>query len=102
MTPGKLDKVEVNEKPRDARQCGIATVLTELCFLDPDIHRKPERRIYRSAYDILEEHGVETHCKKAVALSMHADPMIGAYTYFFCSVEIGLQQINCQLAICRL
>ena len=89
-TPGRVVKIKVI---KDARRCGIATVLTELCFLDPDIHRKPERRIYRSAYDILEEHGVETHCKKAVALSMHADPMIGAYTYFSAALRSGYNKL---------
>ena len=88
--PGRVVKIEVI---KDARRCGIATVLTELCFLDPDIYRKPERRIYRSAYDILEEHGVETHCKKAVALSMHADPMIGAYTYFSAALRSGYNKL---------
>ena len=89
-TPGKLDKVEVNDKPRDARQCGIATVLTELCFLDPDIYQKRERN---EAFNILEAHAVEANCKQAVSLAMTADPMIGAYAYFSAASRTGYNKL---------
>ena len=93
--PGEVDKIEVAEKnkvqPRDARQCGIATVLTELCLLDPDIYEKGEKN---RAYRLLRNHDVTTmSCGQAVSLQMGADPKSGAYAYFSAASRTGYNKL---------
>ena len=87
---GKLERVEVNDSPRNARRCGIASVLTELCFLDPDVYQEGDKSI---AYKKLKEHGVETKCNKAVSLRMEANPKTGAYTYFSAATRLGYNKL---------
>ena len=78
-------------QPRDARQCGIATVLTELCLLDPDIYEKGEKN---RAYRLLRNHDVTTmSCGQAVSLQMGADPKSGAYAYFSAASRTGYNKL---------
>ena len=93
--PGEVDKIQVAEKnkvqPRDARQCGIATVLTELCLLDPDIYEKGEKN---RAYRLLHSHDVTTmSCGQAVSLQMGSDPKSGAYAYFSAASRTGYNKL---------
>ena len=93
--PGEVDQVEVAEKndvqPRDARQCGIATVLTELCLLDPDIYEEGENN---RAYRLLRSHDVTTmRCGQAVSLQMGSDPKSGAYAYFSAASRTGYNKL---------
>ena len=93
--PGEVDKIQVAEKnkvqPRDARQCGIGTVLTELCLLDPDIYEKGEKN---RAYRLLRSHDVTTmRCGQAVSLQMGSDPKSGAYAYFSAASRTGYNKL---------
>ena len=93
--PGEVDQIQVAEKnkvqPRDARQCGIATVLTELCLLDPDIYERGENN---RAYRLLRSHDVTTmSCGQAVSLQMGSDPKSGAYAYFSAASRTGYNKL---------
>ena len=89
--PGEVSQIQVADAPRDARQCGIATVLTELCLLDPDIYEKGEEN---RAYRLLRNHDVTTmSCGQAVSLQMASDPKSGAYAYFSAASRIGYNKL---------
>ena len=89
--PGEVSQIQIADAPRDARQCGIATVLTELCFLDPDIYEKGEEN---RAYRLLRNHDVTTmSCGQAVSLQMASDPKTGAYAYFSAASRTGYNKL---------
>ena len=89
--PGEVSQIQVADAPRDARQCGIATVLTELCLLDPDIYEKGEEN---RAYRLLRNHDVTTmSCGQAVSLQMASDPKKGAYAYFSAASRTGYNKL---------
>ena len=92
--PGWVDEVYVD--PR-ARECGLATVLTELCMIDPDINQNTDRNI---AYNKIggslrtndEVKSVENHlrssCSSLIGLEMTSFPFSGAYAYFSAAVRM--------------
>ena len=87
---GNIDDITVKSKPRDARQCGIATVLTELCLLDPDVYREGKSS---DAYNVLRSNGIDTKCEQAVAMDMVAEPLSGAYAYFSAASRTGYNKL---------
>ena len=87
---GNIDDITVKSKPRDARQCGIATVLTELCLLDPDVYQDGKSS---DAYNVLRSNGIDTKCEQAVAMDMVAEPLSGAYAYFSAASRIGYNKL---------
>ena len=88
---GHIDLVKVSSKRNhDARQCGIATVLTELCLLDPDIHQRGEGN---SAYKMLQKYQTETNCIQMVELQMSARPLSGAHAYFSAAINTGFNKL---------
>ena len=88
---GHIDFVKVSSKRNhDARQCGIATVLTELCLLDPDIHERGEGN---SAYKMLQKYQTETNCIQMVGLQMSARPLSGAHAYFSAAINTGFNKL---------
>ena len=88
---GNIDFVKVSSKRNhDARQCGIATVLTELCLLDPDIHERGERN---AAYKTLRKYQMETNCIQMVELQMSARPLSGAHAYFSAAINTGFNKL---------
>ena len=87
------------ERSVDARRCGIGTVLTELCLIDPDVNiPKPGNM----ALDILstnrnaanEFEMVKNKCQKLVGLMMAAEvkdsefPHAGGRTYFTAAINM--------------
>ena len=87
---GRIDLVNVNKRNPDARQCGIATVLTELCLLDPEIHERGERN---AAYKLLQKTQLEVNCIQMVGLQMIAKPLTGAHTYFSAAINTGFNKL---------
>ena len=101
---GYVDRVDVNKKdkitPKNARQCGIATVLSMLCFIDPEIHAMGEDNAgyialglsesneYRETADLFRK-----KCKKIVSLQMAANPKDGAYEYFSAATNTGFTKL---------
>lgn len=95
---GWIKKIEINLKPINARSCGISTVLTQLCMVDPDIiamgeanqalqklqSYEPERKIFIDK------------CKDVVGLTMAANPKTGAYAYFSAAIETGFTKMQIQ------
>ena len=85
---GYIDYVRVNcgtENPRqiNARDCGISTVLSSLCMVDPQLNilsRSTIDRKFRGNYRLAK--AIKKGCRKFVGLLMQADPRTGAYAYF--------------------
>ena len=106
--PGWINYVWVNDgdpddgrplqmgKPVDARRCGISTLLTSLCLMDPTIYQ-PNNRDNQAIRYIKENdeqtknnrmNDVETHCRNAfVALHMTSNPKAGAYGYLKAAIK---------------
>ena len=97
---GYIKYVQVFERPNgkddgfNGRQCGIATVLTELCLIDPMINKK-ENGNY--AYDKLKNEpqisNLVKDCNEMVGLTMAADPMSGAFAYFKAAIKWGYNKL---------
>ena len=69
----------------DARRCGIASLLTRLCFMDPKLiglgHSNRALREITSYGNVLQD--VRTHFQNAfIGLQMSADPKDAAFGYF--------------------
>ena len=88
---GHIDLVNVGTTiNQDARMCGIATVLTELCLLDPEIHERGERN---AAYKMLQRNQLELNCIQMVSLQMIAKPLTGANAYFSAAINTGFNKL---------
>ena len=88
---GHIDLIKVSKKRNhNARRCGIATVLTELCLLDPEVYELGEGN---SAYRVLQKHQRESNCKQVVGMQMGANPLKGAHAYFTAAINTGFQKL---------
>ena len=84
--------MDINDGSYDtlnARGCGISTVLSELCFIDPDINYiyHPKTRKLNWSLRLLKKFpdqakDLEENCKTLMTLRMAANPKTGAYAYF--------------------
>ena len=74
----------------NAQNCGIGTVLTELCLIDPELNI---RRHGNEARDLLNGYNefdmIERYCDKLMGLSMEVDDMPTAHTYFTAAINMG-------------
>ena len=81
----------------DPRRCGVGTLLSELCFIDPHVNRgkvegnkaRGELQKYRNAFDMSEQ-----HCAKLVGLQMQAKFLdatgkAGGRVYFTAAMNMG-------------
>ena len=103
---GYIESIHTNDKPLDARKCGIATVLTQLCLMDPKINRKGSGNMGERQLQILEDKGelelripetlpesVLEDCKEIVSLRMSARPMEGAFAYFSAAKNLDFEKL---------
>ena len=94
-TNGWIDKVRVkSEQNLDARNCGIGTVFTTLCMIDPALHLLPNFRIDSEFND--DFHTAKTikkGCRRFMGLLMAADPLTGAYGYFNAALKNGYNKL---------
>ena len=84
--------MDINDGSYDtlnSRGCGISTVLSELCFIDPDINYiyHPKTRKLNWSLRLLkkfpdQQKDLEENCKTLMTLRMAANPKTGAYAYF--------------------
>ena len=97
-TKGWVKKIEVNAQPINARECGISTVLTQLCMVDPEIGDIGEGN---EVLDLLKSYKAEksaflTTCLYTVGLKMAANPKTGAYAYFSAALKTGYTKMQVQ------
>ena len=77
------------------RRCGIGTVLTELCLIDPEVNVRGEGNL---ALDNLNAYSsmvnmVQTHCHKLVGLRMAADPRAAGVMYLTAAIAMGYEYL---------
>ena len=105
-SPGWIEMVEIHddEGALNARKCGISTVLTELCFIDPEINYlyHPRTNKESNAVKKLKEYPdefkqVQENCKKLVGMRMAATPKEGAYAYFSAAERWNYGQLLVQI-----
>ena len=94
---GWIDDLEVFEQSlnpggptQNPQRCGIGTVLTELCLIDPDINVRRRGNIAReilSGYPA-EFSMVERDCQRLVGLWMAVDLEAAAYVYFTAAINM--------------
>ena len=80
-----------------ARNCGLATVLTELCMIDKEIPQITDKnKAFSKMYEenrgndeirATEGH-LRTFCMNLVGLEMEAQPYTGAYAYFSAAIRL--------------
>ena len=112
-SPGWVEKVWVNsgkeedEEDTDvrinARRCGIASVLSELCFRDPDIVQVVDSN---KVFEKLKEAEVEDieiktrklreKCNSLIGTEMSADPKDAAFGYFNAAIRANYLQMVVQ------
>ena len=79
---GWIVDVHVNEKPINARNCGISTVFTTLCMIDPELSKVTDSRLQKEITNVKVVETIKKGCSNFVGLRMRADPLTGAYAYF--------------------
>ena len=73
----------------DPTRCGIGTVLTELCLIDPDINSRREgNQAFQNLSPFIEFPLIIYHCHQLVGLQMAAFPPGGAHTYFNAAINM--------------
>ena len=77
------------------RGCGIGGVLTELCFIDPDISRlnSGTRAMPLLKEDVHTQQLVKDNCIKLLGMTMFADPLAGALTYFSAAIRLDYRNL---------
>ena len=103
---GWIDEVDVFEESlepnipgarnaENSRNCGIATVLTELCLIDPFLNRLGNlNKAERYLRNFVEQHELVTRtCEKLVGLAMTAWPVTGAQTYFSAGIRMKYEKL---------
>lgn len=82
----------LNLNPTESpKRCGIGTVLTELCLIDPGINVRRQGNLARhilSGFPV-EFPRVERDCPTLVGLGCATDTMAGAHTYFTAGINMG-------------
>ena len=106
-TPGWIDDVRVHSMPTNARDCGISTVLTELCLLEPEIyvlHQPPDNRPSKSIQYLLQQgyahelFDIENSCNYLIGMWMKAEPMSGAFAYLGAANRMGYRRLYLETA----
>jgi hypothetical protein len=97
---GWIKKVEINASPINARGCGISTILSQLCMVDPDINDMGEgnealKILASNLFSAERKIFVET-CKELIGLTMAANPKTGAYAYFSAAIATGFSKMMIQ------
>ena len=100
-TPGWVEQVFVNDEIMgglDARNCGISTVLTELCFIDPGLNKVRRYITANKAVAFLEKYpdqltDVKRYCSQIMGMEMSARPLEGAYAYFSAALRTGYRRM---------
>ena len=77
------------------RGCGIGVVLTELCFIDPDINNvnSGNRAMPKLQKDVQTQQLVKDNCIKLIGMTMFADPVAGALTYFSAAIRLDYRKL---------
>ena len=90
--PGWIDLVRIDNL---ARGCGISTVLSELCMIDPQIYSiDNENEAIENVENSEGEqanfiaHHLRNRCSHLIGLVMVADPLTGAYAYFSGAIRL--------------
>ena len=96
-SPGWINSVDVEPF---ARGCGISTILTELCMIDPDINRldQAENSIPNKALSMLINYPVDAsyvkhYCKKFIGMIMVAKQASGPHAYFNAALRQGYDRM---------
>ena len=77
------------------RGCGIGVVLTELCFIDPDMNKlnSGNRAMPLLKEDVHTQQLVKDNCIKLIGMTMFADPLAGALTYFSAAIRLDYRKL---------
>ena len=100
--PGWIDYVWVNSA---ARKCGISTVLTEICFMDPELNAINNNNFAIKEINTFEKNievqrvmkYIQDNCMTLIGLEMKADPLAGAFAYFSAAIQLKYTKIIIQL-----
>ena len=96
-THGWIDNLDVFDRSlnpggatESPKRCGIGTVLTELCLIDPDINSGKEGNLAREILSEFPEFAdrVKRNCHFMVGLGMAAQPYEGANVYFNAAINM--------------
>ena len=84
-------QASIGPQPLNSRDCGIGTVLSELCLIDPDLNNmgnqnRAQRRL--SDYAHMQEL-VTGSCVRLIGLTMATNPPSGANVYFSAAIRMG-------------
>ena len=96
-SPGWIGSVDVEPF---ARGCGISTVLTELCMIDPAINRLEHAKnsVSNKALSMLVNYPVDAsyvkyYCKKFIGMIMTARQASGPHAYFNAALRHGYNRM---------
>ena len=94
VNSGRIDDEEDTDVRINARQCGIASVLAELCLIDPKLNEATD---LNKVFEMLKEADYEdidarntqlkSNCNHLMGLEMSAKPKIAAFGYFNAAIR---------------
>ena len=97
-SPGWINTVDVEPF---ARGCGISTILTELCLIDPAVnalHPSAENSVSNRALSMIINYPVDAnyvkyYCKAFMGMIMTSRPVSGAHGYFNAALRQGYKRM---------
>ena len=97
-SPGRIRDISVADHPINAKNCGISSVLTQLCLIDPELNYLYHASRPNEALEFLgkypEQHGlVQEYCKGLMGMLMTARPPKGAHGYFNAALRSGYRRM---------
>ena len=76
-------------RTENPQRCGIGTVLTELCLIDPDIRVRNQGNLAQEHLSLFPEYPIVVkYCHNLVGLMMSANPRAGAQVYFNAAINM--------------
>ena len=93
---GLIDYIDVNEDLRpNARNCGIGTVLTELCFIDPEFYEVNDDNYSLKRIPVDGQHirtQIKNECSRFIGLELREEE-VGAYAFFSAAIRSGYTRL---------
>ena len=93
---------EKSDTKINAQSCGLASVFTQICLMDPKLNGKDKKQKNEAYVEFDKKRNmgyvekVKEECIQFVGLKMEAKPMTGAYAYFSAAIREKYQQLIIQ------
>ena len=99
---GQVFRLDVNKEPTDGRRCGIGTVLSQLCLIDPEIYEPGKQNdatkillddMLHESPDAKVADWLMWKCERLVAIHVQTIPRGAGKTYLQAGLKTGFETV---------